>query len=180
MSDTSASDTSASDTSVSGTAPASDQSSDPGFGPAAAFLTDAQFIAAVSPDKKAITATFGNFTLELTANSSQAIVKRDFSFTIPFKAGAPDQEIFLTLQGFMFAEKGVNGHLILCANGQTSFIDFAEVDDSILHHVKVAAGTGSELQVTIILVLARDSKSNAQANLSISSIDMESPPPENA
>lgn len=147
-------------------------SSDIGFGRAPLYDSDIGFALSVSDDKKAFTATFNNFSARLTANSPNPIVTRDFSFTIPYKAKDPCEEIPLFVSGFVAAEKGVNSHVILCANGQTSFLDLTEADGKdFVHQTKVLAGTGSELRVTIFLAADRDSNSQADATLIVNAVD---------
>jgi hypothetical protein len=147
-------------------------SSDIGFGRAALYDSDIGFAIAVSDDKKAFTATFKDFSARLTVSSPDPMVTRDFSFTIPYKAEDPCEEIPLFVRGFVAAEKGVNSHVILCANGQTSFLDFAETEGKdFVHQTKVLAGTGSELRITIFLATDRDSSSRADATLIVNAVD---------
>ena len=141
------------------------------FGQAATFNTDVGFSLDVSPDKKAFTATFGGLEISLGPESTP-VVTRMFSFTLPLSGVDYGAEIPFFVQGFVFCEKGANAHLVFSINDQTTVVDFPENSDtSFLQQLNYSVGSASEIRLTLILFADRDSKSKAQAKLTVDTID---------
>ena len=90
------------------------------FGPGPTFSTDVGFDIALSPDKKAFTATFGGLEAIIDGKSAPPIVTRVFSFSIPLAHAEPGQEIPFFVSGFAVAEKGANAHLMFTVNDQST------------------------------------------------------------
>jgi len=141
------------------------------FGQAATFNTDVGFSLDVSPDKKAFTAAFSGLAISHDVRSTP-IVTRMFSFTLPLSGVDYGVEIPFFVQGFVFSEKGANAHLVFSINDQTTVVDFPENSDtSFLQQLNYSVGSASEIRLTLILFADRDSKSQAQANLTVDTID---------
>src|SRR5258708_38184781 len=63
------------------------------FGQAPTFNSDVGFSLAVSPDKKAFTASFSGLAVSIDGKSSAPIVTRVFSFSLPLSGADPGLEI---------------------------------------------------------------------------------------
>jgi len=103
---------------------------DAAFGQAATFNTDVGFDLAVSPDKKAFTATFSGLEVIIQGTSAAPIGTRVFSFSIPLSGTDPGQEIPFTVQGNVLSEKEAAAHLAFSVNDQTTMVDFPVNSDS--------------------------------------------------
>ena len=150
------------------------------FDPALTFNTDAGFVLALSPDKKAFTATFGSLEIIIKGASAPPIVARVFSFSIPLKDAEPGQEIPFYVQGIAQLENGANAHLVFTVNDQstTAYLPAGSKDDALrdgfVHQMKYKATGAAEARVTVFLLVNRDSKSGADAYLNVSTIDTDS------
>jgi hypothetical protein len=146
--------------------------SDATFGPGPTFNTDVGFDIALSPDKKAFTATFSGLEAIIDGKSAPPIVTRAFSFSIPLKDAKPEQEIPFFVSGFAVAEKGANAHLVFSVNGQSSIACLpTESKEDFVHQLKYKATDATEARVTVFLLANRDSKSDAAVHLNVTAID---------
>jgi hypothetical protein len=142
------------------------------FGQAATFNSDVGFSLAVSPDKKAFTATFSGLTVNMDGRSSAPMVSRAFSFALPLTAADPGQEIPFFVQGFVLSEKGANGHLVFTVNDQSIVADFpGNSDNAFLQQMKYRVGDATEARITVYLAADRDSTSGSAINLNVTAID---------
>lgn len=142
------------------------------FGQGPTFSTDVGFIIAVSPDKKAFTASFSGLEAVIDNKSASPIATREFSFCIPLSGADPGQEIPFFVSGFAFSEKGANAHLMFSVNDQTSVTDFpANSNNEFVQQLKYKAGTAAEARVTVFLLADRDSKSDSGVHLTVNAID---------
>lgn len=145
--------------------------SDAVFGRAATFNTDVGFSLDVSPDKKAFTAAFSGLAISHYAGSPP-IVTRVFSFTLPLSGVDRGVVIPFFVQGFVISGNGANAHLVFSINDQTTVVDFPDNSNtSFLQQLDYKVGSASEVRLTLILFADRDSKSQAQANLTVDTID---------
>ena len=136
------------------------------FGQAATFNSDVGFSLAVSPDKKAFTATFSGLTVNMDGRSSAPMVSRAFSFALPLTGADPGQEIPFFVQGFVLSEKGANGHLVFTV---TDFPGNSE--NAFLQQMKYRVGDATEARITVYLAADRDSTSGSAINLNVTAID---------
>ena len=142
------------------------------FGPGPTFSTDVGFDIALSPDKKAFTATFGGLEAIIDGKSAPPIVTRVFSFSIPLADAKPGQEIPFFVSGFAVAEKGANAHLVFSVNDQSSIAYLpAESKEGFVHQLKYKATDATEARITVFLLANRDSKSDAAVHLNVTAID---------
>jgi len=148
------------------------------FDPALTFNTDVGFDLALSPDKKAFTATFGGLEVIIGGTSAPPIVTRVFSFSIPLKDAEPGQEIPFFVQGIAELGKGASAHLVFTVNDQstTAYLppglkDDAAIRDGFVHQMNYKATGAAEAKVTVFLLVNRDSKSGSGAYLNVSTID---------
>ena len=119
------------------------------FGPGPTFSTDVGFDIALSPDKKAFTATFGGLEAIIDGKSAPPIVTRVFSFSIPLAHAEPGQEIPFFVSGFAVAEKGANAHLVFSVNDQSSIAYLpADSNEGFVHQLKYKATDATEARIT--------------------------------
>jgi hypothetical protein len=126
----------------------------------------------IDPEKKAVTVRFAGLEAVLDIPQRPPIVTRTFSLSLPVTAD-PGTEIPLFFQGTFESSNGGTGHLVVTINDQTTAINFTKpLDKAYMQEVKYKVGTGaSEMRMTIVLIVDRDSKENATAYLSVMSID---------
>lgn len=142
------------------------------FGPGPTFNTDVGFDIAVSADKKTFTATFSGLEAIVRGKSPAPIATRVFSFSIPLSDADPGQEIPFFVLGSVITEKGANAHLVFAVNDQSSVAYLpAGPKDSFLHQLNYKATDATEARVTVFLLASRDSKSEVDAYVNVSSID---------
>ena len=141
---------------------------DAAFGQAATFNTDVGFNLAVSPDKKAFTATFGGLEAIIQGTSAAPIATRVFSFSIPLSGADPGQEIPFTVQGHSASEKEATAHLVFSVNDQTTVVDFP-----VVQQFKYKAGNAADARITVFLLADRDSRSNSGVQVNVATIDAE-------
>ena len=141
------------------------------FGQAPTYNTDAGFMLALSPDKKAFTATFSGLEAILEAKSTP-IVTRVFSFSIPLADTELGQEIPFFVSGTAEFEKGANAHMVFTINDQSMTAYFPALSkDGFVHRLNYKAIDAKEARVTVLLLVSRDSKSEVEAYLNVSTID---------
>jgi hypothetical protein len=136
------------------------------------FNSDVGFAIDFSDDKQAFTVSFSGLVAIINVKGAAPIVTRSFSFSLPLSGAESGDVIPFFVGGFAFTEAGANGHLLFSVNEQTLLVDFPEnSNDSFLRQLNYTVGTASELRITIFILADRDSKSDAAANLTVSSID---------
>jgi hypothetical protein len=142
------------------------------FGQAPTFNTDVDFSLNVSPDKKAFTMAFDNLVVGIDGKSSAPIATRIFSFVLPLSGADPGLEIPFSVSGYIFTDKGANGHLIFSVNDQTTVADFtANSDKDFIQQLKYKVGSASEARITVFLLADRDSTSASTVRLNVLAID---------
>ena len=145
---------------------------DAAFGQAATFNSEVGFDLAVSPDKKAFTATFSGLEAVIDGKSGAPVATRVFSFSIPLSGADPDYEIPFSVSGFAFSEKEANAHLVFSVNNQTSVTDFpAGSNSSFIQQLKYKPGDAAEARITVFLLADRDSKSDSGVHVTVNAID---------
>lgn len=145
---------------------------DPTFGQAPTFSTDVGFQFALSPDKKAFTASFSGLTVGIDGKSSQPVATRVFSFVLPLSGADPGTEVPIFVSGFVAAENGANGHLVFTVNDQSLTADFAgAAKNDFVQQLKYKVGYGPEVRLTVFLLADHDSKSDAGVFLNVTAID---------
>ena len=145
---------------------------DAAFGQAATFNTDVGFSLAVSPDKKAFTATFGGLEVTIEGTSAAPIATRVFSFSVPLSGTDPGQEIPFTVQGHSASEKEATAHLVFSVNDQTTVVDFpVNSESSFVQQLKYKAGNAADARITVFLLANRDFKSGSGVQVNVASID---------
>jgi hypothetical protein len=146
--------------------------SDAVFGQAPTFNSDVGFALAVSDDKKAFTAAFSGLAVSLDPKSSTPVAARVFTFVLPLSGATPDTEIPFFVSGFVFSEKGGNGHLVFSINDQTMVADFpGNSNQDFVQQLKFKVGSASEVRLTVFLLADRESKSDATVKLNVLAID---------
>jgi hypothetical protein len=142
------------------------------FGQAPTFNTDTGFMLALSPDKKAFTATFSGLEVIIEGKSAPPIVTRVFSFSIPLADAKPGQEIPFFVSGTAEFEKGANAQLVFTVNDQSMTAYFpAQSKEGFVHRLNYKATDATEARVTVFLLANRDSKSGASVFVNVSAID---------
>jgi hypothetical protein len=142
------------------------------FGSAPTFNTEVGFALALSPDKKAFTATFAGLEAIIDGTSAPPIVTRVFSFSIPLTDAKPGQEIPFFVSGFAVAEKGANAQLVFSVNDQSSMAYLpTKSDEGFVHQLQYKATDAAEAKITVFLLANRDSKSDAAVHLNVTAID---------
>jgi hypothetical protein len=141
------------------------------FGPPT-YNSTIGFDIAIEPEKKAFTVGFAGLEAVLDIPQRPPIVTRTFSLSLPVTA-EPGTEIPLFFQGSFESSNGATGHLVVTINDQTTAINFTKpLEKTYVEEVKYKVGAGaSELRMTIVLIVDRDSKANASALLSVMTID---------
>jgi len=142
------------------------------FGDAPTYNSDTGFTLWLSDDKKAFTAVFSNLLVQLVSSSSQPIITRTFSFSLPLSGVDSGTEIPFFVSGYALCGKGTSAHLVFTVNDQTMVADFPEnTDNEFVQQLKYKAGSASEARVTINLLADRDSKSGGDAFINVLAID---------
>lgn len=148
------------------------------FDSALTLNSDAGFDLALSPDKKAFTATFGGLEVMIGGTPAPPIVTRVFSFSIPLANTEPGQEIPFFVQGIAELGKGASAHLALIVNDQSAVAylppglkDDAPTRDGFVHRLNYKVTGAAEAKVTMFLLVNRDSKLGSGAYLNVASID---------
>jgi hypothetical protein len=145
--------------------------SDATFGPGPTFNTDVGFTLALSSDKKAFTATFSAFEA-IIEKKSPPIATRVFSFSIPLADAEPGKEIPFFVMGTAEFEKGANAHLVFSVNDQSTTAYFpSSSDEGFVHRLNYKVTDAKEAKVTVFLLVSRDSTSEVEAYLNVSTID---------
>jgi hypothetical protein len=145
---------------------------DAAFGQAATFNSEVGFDLAVSPDRKAFTATFSGLEAVIEGKSAAPVATRVFSFSIPLSGADPEWEIPFSVSGFAFSEKEASAHLVFSVNNQTSVTDFpADSDSSFVQQLKYKPGNATEARITVFLLADRDSKSDSAVHVTVNAID---------
>jgi len=147
---------------------------DAAFGQAATFNTDVGFDLAVSPDKKAFTATFSGLEVIIQGTSAAPIGTRVFSFSIPLSGTDPGQEIPFTVQGNVLSEKEAAAHLAFSVNDQTTMVDFpVNSDSSFVQQLNYKALNAADARITVFLLASRDLRSDSPVQVNVASIDVD-------
>jgi hypothetical protein len=146
------------------------------FGQIPTYQSDAQFEVGVSDDKRTLTLTFSD--LQVTVGGSQStapLSTRTFSLVLPLEGDEKWGEIEFIVQGFVLTLEGATATLVCSVNGQTTVTDFPKnSEQSFVQKLKFAAKTPSEARLCMVLLLGRDSnKANAEAQLSVATLDAE-------
>jgi hypothetical protein len=142
------------------------------FGEAPTFNTDVGFSLALSPDKKAFTATFSGLQAVIEGRSAAPIATRVFSFSLPLSGAERGQEIPFFVSGFVFSEKEAAAHLVFSANNQTTVTDFpANSDSDFVQQLKYTAGDAADARITVFLLADRDSNSDSRVHVNVLAID---------
>jgi hypothetical protein len=100
-----------------------------------------------------------------------------FSLVFPLQDDGKKKKVKIEfiLQGFVLAPEGTTATLVCSVNGQTTVADFpGGSNESFVHKLKFAAERPSEARLCVFLLVGRNSSDNdAQAQLSVSSLDAE-------
>jgi hypothetical protein len=136
------------------------------------FNSDVGFKLDPSDDKQAFTVSFSGLIVGINDAGSAPIVAREFSFAVPLSGVDSGVEIPFAVSGFAGVEAGASAHLIFIVNDQAMVADFQENSkDDYVKQFNFKTGTAAELRISIVLVVNRDSTSNAGATLNVLSID---------
>lgn len=142
------------------------------FGEAPTFNTDVGFSFALSPDKKAFTATFSGLEVVIEGDSASPIASRVFSFSLPLSGAEPGQEIPFFVSGFAFSEKEATAHLVFSVNNQTTVTDFpVNSKADFVQELKCTVGDAADVRITVFLLADRDSNSDSGVHLNVTAID---------
>jgi len=146
------------------------------FGQIPTYQKDERFELGVSDDKRALTLTFSD--LQATVGGSKSpgsLSTRVFSLVLPLEGDEKRVEIEFTIDGFILALEGATASLVCSVNGQTTVSDFSKsADQGFVQKLNFAAETPSESRLCVFLLVGRDSgNANAEAQLSVTSIDAE-------
>ena len=149
------------------------------FDPKKTALSDVQYEEVVSGDKEAATVLFENFTVELAAHSP-AVQSRAVSFVLATKGEGDPANLAVTLRGSIGLEEGTSAVVLVRLPGLTEVFQPAESETSGFEQTyKVAVKPGSDIPVTVFLMLERSS-GDGQALMTLSSVDIGIPVPETA
>ena len=135
-----------------------------------------KFEAGVSDDKRALTLTFSGLRVHAGGSKPKASMStRLFTLVLPLQGDEPKAEIEFSLDCFVIATGDATASLVCSVNGQSTVADFPKnTDQSFVHTIRFAAETPSEARLCVFLLVGRDSKNaNAEAELSVSTIDVE-------
>ena len=147
------------------------------FGPVPTYQGDVSFDAGVSDDKRALTLTFSDATVEVgnSPRDTALVVNRMFSLLLPLEGDGGRAEIEFTLQAGIVMSEGSTVTLILSVNGQSTVADFvAEPIEGFVQTLNFAADAPSECRLFVVLLAGRDSQfPGAAAAVSVSSLDAE-------
>lgn len=146
------------------------------FGKIPAYQGTEKLELGVSPDKRALTLTFGDFKAHVGGEGAKVpVASRLLNFVVPLEGDGKHVEIEFTVQGTQVLEEGATATLVCSVNGQTMTADFApESDLSIERVLKFAADGPSECRLSILLLVGRDSgKADREGELGVMSVDAE-------
>jgi hypothetical protein len=152
----------------------------PGFGNAPSYISDVQVTHAISPDKKAISILFDNFTVTLVPLGPPVAI-RTFSLVLPLKGVEVGATLTGGLQGGGGMEPGTGATLIFRALGVSQMFDplFGPGDEnSFTKAVDLKVPAGGDLRMTIIVVLeGNPADPNGQATVTLDAVDFTIGPP---
>jgi hypothetical protein len=146
----------------------------PGFADAPSFINDLQMTHALSPDKKALSILFDNFTASLVPNGPP-VFTRIFSLVLPLKNVAAGAKLTGGLTGGGAMEPGTGGMLIFRAAGISQVFDplFEPGETGFTKPINLAVPAAGDLRMTIILALEGSATDrNAQAMVNIDAVDL--------
>ena len=154
---------------------------EPRFADAPSHISDVQVSHAVSPDKKAITILFDNFTLSLIPRGPPLVTKT-FSLVLPLKGVAAGATLTGGLQGGGAMEPGTGAMLIFRASGISQVFDplFASDDETgFTKEINLRVPAGGDLRMSIILALeGNPADPTGQAMVNLTAVDLTIGPPE--
>ena len=146
------------------------------FGQIPMYQSDEKFELAVSEDKRSLTINFADFQASVGGSKSpKPMSTREFSLVLPLEGDDKRVEIEFIVDGFILALDGATASIVCSVNGQTAVTDFpGSADQNFVQKLTFAAETPSEARLYLFLLLGRDSSNaDADANLSVTSIDVE-------
>lgn len=147
------------------------------FGEIPAYQGDVSFQAAVSDDRRAVTITFSDVTVELgNAPTDTALTaSRSLFLVLPLVGGPGRAEIELNLQAGILLTEGAHATLLSSVNGRSTVTDFlVEPDQTVVQALTLVADTPAECRLFAMLMVGRDSRfPEATALANLVSIDAE-------
>jgi hypothetical protein len=147
------------------------------FGEIPTYQGDLGFQAGVSDDKRALTITFSDVTVELgkAPGDTAPTASRTLSLQLPLQGGVGRAEIEFTLQAGIFLTEGAHATVLLSVNGQSTVADLlAEPEQTFVQTLAFAEDTPAECRLFAMLMVGRDSRfPEAAAVANVVSIDAE-------
>jgi hypothetical protein len=154
---------------------------EPGFADAPSHISDVQVTHALSPDKKAISILFDNFTLSLVPGGPPIVLKA-FSLVLPLKGVAAGATLTGGLQGGGAMEPGTGAMLIFRASGISQVFDplFGSDDETgFTKEINLRVPPGGDLRMSIILALeGNPADAKGQAMVNLDAVDLTIGPPQ--
>lgn len=143
------------------------------FSGGVSYNSDVGLAVAISPDKKAFTATFSGLTAVIDGPQSLApVASRQVSFVLPIQDFSKDEVMTVFVSGFVSSQAGADAHVVVTVNEQTSSLDFyAAEEKEFLQKIEYKPGTAREVRITIFVLASRNSKSGAAVSAIVNSVD---------
>lgn len=147
------------------------------FGEVPPYQGDVSFQAGLSDDRRAVTLTFSDVTVEVgnSPNDTAPTANRTLSVILPIEGGAGRAEIEFTLQAGIFLTEDAHATVVFSVNGQSAVSDFlAEPQETFVQRLLFAADSPAECRLFALLLVGRDSRfASAAAVANVVAIDAE-------
>jgi hypothetical protein len=142
------------------------------FGKSASHVSDVRFNHTLSPDNKALTILFDNFSVQLRPGGAP-VAARMVSLVFPLADVTTGAEVSVHLRGFATLEAGATGTVIFRAFGQTQPLEplFERGDSNFTKSLSLKVPTGSNADITLVLIVERGN-SDHDAIVTLDSIDI--------
>jgi hypothetical protein len=146
------------------------------------FTTD------ISPDGQAMTIIFSNAMVSLeparrsragVLSNQTAIQTKVVTLHMPYATDLRSVTMVMNLRGFVRAEAGAVGRLVVCAGDSTTVVDLKHADEGDYHETvefTVQAHAAEPVcQITLVLLVEHDTDTDGSggAHLTVDSLDLE-------
>jgi hypothetical protein len=146
------------------------------------FTTD------ISPDGQAVTIIFSNAMVSLeparrsragVLSNQTAMQTKVVTLQLPYATDLRRVPMVMNLRGFVQAEAGAAGRLVVCAGNRTTVVDLTHADQGDYHatveFTVQAHAAESMCQITLVLLVEHDTDTDGSggAHLTVDSLDLE-------
>ena len=145
-----------------------------------------EFTTNISPDGQAVTVIFSNAVVSIepargtgagTIANQTALQTKVVTLHLPYATDLPSVTMVMNLRGFVQAEAGAAGRLVVCAGDSTTVVDLMHADQGDYHetveYTVQARAAEPVCQITLFLLVEHDTEGSGGAQLTVDSLDLE-------